>query len=262
MTDQVIDATVEPSTDLVPVPPAALFAADSPAQVVDRATEVADALRDVLRNQNLTQNIKGREHVKVEGWQLAGALLGVTAICTSTEPIANGYKATVEARTPDGHVQGRADAICTHDEQKWKDRDDYALLSMAQTRATSKALKGPLGFVVSLAGYATTPSEEMDWARRNAVAETVQTPAQEDRSKAARLATAAQRTAIRQLAFEKNLLPSDVANMLLVGTGQKPRKWDDQTKAQESVNAWLEKLPASAVDDVLGTIDRVPPEPA
>ena len=40
---------------------------------------------------------------------------------------------------------------------------DYARWrwGMAQTRATSKALKGPLGFVISLAGYQTTPAEEM-----------------------------------------------------------------------------------------------------
>lgn len=47
------------------------------------------------------------------------------------------------------------------DERTWKDRDDYALRSMAQTRATSKALRGPLGFIVTLAGFEATPSEEM-----------------------------------------------------------------------------------------------------
>ncbi len=32
---------------------------------------------------------------------------------------------------------------------------------MAQTRGQSRALRQPLGFVVSLAGYATTPAEEV-----------------------------------------------------------------------------------------------------
>ena len=32
---------------------------------------------------------------------------------------------------------------------------------MAQTRATSKALRGPLGFIVHLAGFSATPAEEM-----------------------------------------------------------------------------------------------------
>ncbi len=84
----------------------------------------------------------------------------------STEPVDGGYKATVEARTADGRVIGRADALCTKHEKRgpWQSADDYARLSMAQTRATSKALKGPLGFVVSLAGFAATPAEEMTFA--------------------------------------------------------------------------------------------------
>jgi hypothetical protein len=83
-----------------------------------------------------------------------------------TEAIDGGFLATVEARAADGRVIGRADALCTKYEKRgpWKNADDYARLSMAQTRATSKALKGPLGFVVSLAGYATTPAEEMTFA--------------------------------------------------------------------------------------------------
>jgi hypothetical protein len=32
---------------------------------------------------------------------------------------------------------------------------------MAQTRATSKALRAPLGWIVTLAGYEATPSEEI-----------------------------------------------------------------------------------------------------
>ena len=46
-------------------------------------------------------------------------------------------------------------------EKSWAGRDDFALRSMAQTRATSKALRMPLGFVVTLAGYLATPAEEM-----------------------------------------------------------------------------------------------------
>ena len=43
----------------------------------------------------------------------------------------------------------------------WSGRDDYALRSMAQTRAVSKALRLPLGFIVALAGYEATPADEM-----------------------------------------------------------------------------------------------------
>ena len=166
---QIIEATVveeQPGGALVhqEQPGSNLFNTDDPVEVVQRAARVADALRDVIVQRQLYKNIKGKSHVQVEGWQLLGSMLGVTAVCTATEPVDGGWKATVEARTLDGRVVGRADALCTGYEKSgpWKGADDYARLSMAQTRATSKALKGPLGFVVSLAGYQTTPAEEME----------------------------------------------------------------------------------------------------
>ncbi len=144
-------------------PPATLFRTDDPVEVVEKATAVANALKDVIVKRGLFTMIQGKAHVQVEGWQLVGAMLGVTAVCVQTDEVDGGYKATVEARAADGRVIGRADALCTKHEKRgpWKSADDYARLSMAQTRATSKALKGPLGFVISMAGYATTPAEEM-----------------------------------------------------------------------------------------------------
>ncbi|HET7408215.1 MAG TPA: hypothetical protein VFJ21_13910 [Mycobacteriales bacterium] len=166
----VIDGTAEEvGTDIEHVEQqhaTTLFRTDDPVEVVERASRIADALKDVLDKKGLVERIQGKGHVKVEGWQLLGSMLGVTAVCVDTEPIDGGFKATVEARTIDGRVVGRADALCTKHEKRgpWKSSDDYARLSMAQTRATSKALKGPLGFVVSLGGYQTTPAEEMTFA--------------------------------------------------------------------------------------------------
>jgi hypothetical protein len=168
VTDIVDAEVVEPGTDLVPAPQSSanLFRTDDPVQMVEKATQVANALRNVISAQGLFTNVQGKAHVNVEGWQLLGSMLGVTAVCTHTEAVDGGYKAHVEARTLDGRVIGAADAVCTKHERRgpWKNADDYARLSMAQTRATSKALKGPLGFVVNLAGYATTPAEEMTFA--------------------------------------------------------------------------------------------------
>jgi hypothetical protein len=173
-TDHVDGTAEEIGTELAPVeahPPANLFRTDDPVEVVVQASRVAEALKAVIVAQKLYENIQGKSHVKVEGWQLVGAMLGVTAVCVATEPVDGGWKATVEARAADGRVIGRADAMCTKFEKRgpWKTADDYARLSMAQTRATSKALKGPLGFVVSLAGYATTPAEEMTFAEPDPV---------------------------------------------------------------------------------------------
>lgn len=166
---EIVEAEIVEPTELEPQANHALFGTSDPVGVVEEATRVADALAGVIRAKGLYSRIQGKAHVRVEGWQLLGSMLGVTAVCTHTEPVDGGYLATVEARTADGRVVGRADALCTAHEKRgpWRNADDYARLSMAQTRATAKALKGPLGFVISLAGYQTTPAEEMTFAEES-----------------------------------------------------------------------------------------------
>jgi hypothetical protein len=141
--------------------PLALFRTAEPDEIVVSATKVADALAEVIRGKNLAVTISGREHVRVEGWTLLGTMLGVFPYTVWTRKTDGGWEARVEARNAEGIAIGAAEAMCTHEEANWKERDEYALRSMAQTRATSKALRQPLGFVVSLAGYDPTPAEEM-----------------------------------------------------------------------------------------------------
>jgi len=151
--------------ELEPVTHGNLFRTEDPVEIIRRASETAAALSDVLRKQKLTTNIQGREHVRVEGWTLLGTMLGVFPVCEWTRPLdgGSGWEARVVARTLAGQEVGAAEAQCSRSENTWKNRDDYALRSMAQTRATSKALRQPLGFVVSLAGFEATPAEEMDF---------------------------------------------------------------------------------------------------
>lgn len=163
----VIEAEVVESTELAPVDQSVtLFRSDDPVEVLARATRTADALKDVISQRGLTTNIQGKQHVQVEGWQTLGSMLGVTPVCVWTRPLDNGWEARVEARTLDGRIVGAAEAMCTRSERMWSKRDDYALRSMAQTRATSKALASPLRFVITLAGYEGTPAEEMTFAER------------------------------------------------------------------------------------------------
>lgn len=60
-----------------------------------------------------------------------------------------------------GEVIGDGEAICSNLEKKKLEFDQYACLSMGQTRAISKACKNLLGFVMRAAGFAETPAEEM-----------------------------------------------------------------------------------------------------
>lgn len=165
--DEVIEA--EPSQELVVTggAPVTLFKTDDPVEIVTKATAVANALADVLKNKKLTTKISGRDYVQVEGWTLCGSMLGVFPVVEWTRPIVDetgqkqGWEARVEARRSDGAVVGAAEAECMRDERRWSTADDYSIRSMAQTRAISKALRAPLGFIVALAGYETTPEAEM-----------------------------------------------------------------------------------------------------
>jgi hypothetical protein len=168
MTEHTVDATAEEigaglSTDVAPthVQSQNLFHTDDPVEVITRASRAAEALKGVIRQQGLVSNIQGREYPRVEAWTTLGSMLGVVPVVTWTRRTEDGWEARVEARTLDGRVVGAAEAMCSKSERTWSKRDDYALRSMAQTRATSKALRGPLGFVVTLAGYEATPAEEM-----------------------------------------------------------------------------------------------------
>jgi len=71
------------------------------------------------------------------------------------------WEACVEIRTPDGTVVGRAEAMCSRAEETWSQRDDYAVRSMAETRAESRAFRRAIGWIVHMAGYSPTPAEEM-----------------------------------------------------------------------------------------------------
>lgn len=141
-----------------------LVAGNTPGETLAGHVLIANELRRIITEQKLSVPVQGKEHVTVEGWQTLGLLCSITAVVTDTVPVDGGFMATVEARrVTDGMVVGRAQALCTNDEKRgpWKNADRYALLSMAQTRATSKALKQAVGPLMKLAGYQTTPLEEM-----------------------------------------------------------------------------------------------------
>jgi hypothetical protein len=163
MSDTIESTAEDIGTELVVhAQPGTLFRTEDPVEVLERATRVAQALKSVINQQGLVSKIQGREHVRVEGWTTLGSMLGVVPVVEWTRRTEDGWEARVEARTLDGRTVGAAEAMCSKSEGKpWNGRPDYALRSMAQTRATSKALRGPLGFVVTLAGYEATPAEEM-----------------------------------------------------------------------------------------------------
>lgn len=142
-----------------------LFQTTDPITVIDKATKVATRLAGVIKQQHLYADIRGKHHVTVSGWTLLGSLLGVFPITVWTRKLENGWEARVEARTLAGNLVGAAEAQCLTSESSWSNREDFALRSMAQTRATSKAMRMPLGYIVQLAGFDATPAEEMGFMK-------------------------------------------------------------------------------------------------
>lgn len=152
--------------EAVAIQPANLFGTSDPQMALTKAAAVATVLTRVIKEQGLFKQIGTKAHIFVDAWTFLGSMLGVfpnvvwsKRIMDGETPI--GWEARVEAKTLAGQVVGSAEASCLYNERNWKGRDDYAVRSMAQTRATGKAMRLPLGFIVVLAGYSATPAEEM-----------------------------------------------------------------------------------------------------
>lgn len=139
----------------------ALFGTDDPVDIIGKAVRVADALKNVLVQKKLIKKIRDKDYPIVEAWQTLAVMLGITPVCEWSRPLPDGWEARVVVRSRNGMEIGAAEAQCTRSEAMWKTRDDFALRSMAQTRATAKSLRSVLGFVMVLAGYQATPAEEM-----------------------------------------------------------------------------------------------------
>jgi hypothetical protein len=158
---------VEPGADQVhmnSISDDTLFEVRDPIDRLAAAKRVAGALKAEIEAAGMVQRIGGREHVRVEGWQTLGAMAGVTTRIAWSRPLDDGWEARAEVITADGRIIGSGEGMCTHAERNWIRRDAYALRSMAQTRAVSRALRGVLAFVMTLAGHDTTPAEEMPQA--------------------------------------------------------------------------------------------------
>ena len=150
--------------------------ASSPKDVIARASDMAVVLADIIEKKKLYTPINGKKYVRVDGWSTLGAMLGVLPHEVRSIKIDNGYEAYVELiRMTDGAVIGGSSAICTRDERNWSNRDEYAIKSMATTRATGKAYRLAFSWIMNMAGYESTPAEEMIDAE---VIESKQKPAQ------------------------------------------------------------------------------------
>ena len=136
----------------------------------DSMLKLSTELSQLIKEKGLSSNIQGKQFVNVEGWQFAGASLGLMPIITSTQDLSNEtaikYMATCEVRNiTTGQLVATGIALCSNAEKTKRFFDEYAILSMAQTRAIGKAYRNLLAWLMKAAGFEATPAEEMDFAR-------------------------------------------------------------------------------------------------
>jgi hypothetical protein len=141
-----------------------LFGTDNPQVALARQAEIARLLVDVVRDRKLIKRIAGNEYLLAPAWAVLAGMTGLVPYTSWVRSLEDGtgYIARVEVRrVADGTVLSAAEQICTRSESKWARADEHALVGMAQTRAQNRALRGPLMQIVELAGYQSTPAEEM-----------------------------------------------------------------------------------------------------
>jgi hypothetical protein len=130
--------------------------------------DLANELSKFIKDRKLCMNIQGKEYVLIEAWTFAGMSMGLCPVVTELINESTGdevkYRAVVELlNIHTNTVVGRGFAVCSNKEQGKQRFQEYAIASMAQTRATGKAYRLPLGFLMKAAGYEATPAEEMDF---------------------------------------------------------------------------------------------------
>jgi len=147
-------------------------------------TEIADICREVVKKTAII--IGSRQYVPVEGWMTIAICHGCIATIKegSVQEIDAGIRAVAEIRRQsDGAILTSAEGFVGKDEVTWyggpstrwdkinrkqvdfvaPKREDYAIRSMAQTRAVSRACRTAFAHVVVLIdkNLSTTPAEEV-----------------------------------------------------------------------------------------------------
>lgn len=150
-----------------------LAVADQPVAINSprRLISFAETLKRFIAERELYTTIGGKAYVHVEAWQFAGAAMGIVPVVTSSDRIQTKdpdeikYRASVELhRLDNNQIVGAGVAYSSSKESRKRNFEEYAIASMAQTRAVSKAFRNVFGWLMKVSGYEATPAEEMDGA--------------------------------------------------------------------------------------------------
>ncbi len=157
----------------------------NPQEIIFFGVKAAKQLREVVKKGGWVVKIQDKEYLQFEAWQTLARFYGYTVKTIETKFVeygpTRGFEAKVEVLDREGKTVGGAEAGCYSDEKQWQARPLYSLKSMAQTRASAKALRQILSWVVVLAGYKATPAEEIDEEILNVEQDRDQTTEQDDK---------------------------------------------------------------------------------
>ncbi|HEX8327138.1 MAG TPA: hypothetical protein VF629_06340 [Hymenobacter sp.] len=138
---------------------------------ISRSDETLDLAKDLakfIKDNKLTTNVQGKEFVNVEGWQYAGSRLGIVPIVEHVINVSSAEEMKYQAKVTLFDLRhqttvGAGFAVCSNKESGKKFYQEFAIMSMAQTRAIGKAYRNCLAWIIRAAGYEPTPAEEMDY---------------------------------------------------------------------------------------------------
>jgi len=202
----------------------------------DETLDLAKDLARFIKDNKLSTQVQGKEFVNVEGWQYAGSRLGIVPIVEHVINLSNEQELKYQAKVTlfdlrHGTTVGAGFAICSNKESGKKFYQEFAIASMAQTRAIGKAYRNILAWIIRAAGYEPTPAEEMEYsgnvpapAVAPAVAEptpvmravtTTPTPAAEAAAAPVQYATANQKEEIIRLLNHPLITRQEKTKMLL-----------------------------------------------
>ncbi|QHT69528.1 hypothetical protein GXP67_24220 [Rhodocytophaga rosea] len=145
----------------------------------DETMYLAVDLAKFIKENKLFHNIQGKEYVNVEGWQYAGSRLGILPVVKELTNISDEHEMKYQAKVEllnlrTEQIIGSGFAICSNKESGKKYYQEFAIASMAQTRAIGKAYRNILAWIIRAAGYEPTPAEEMDYMAQPAANEPAQ----------------------------------------------------------------------------------------
>lgn len=130
-------------------------------------TRIAENIKHYVKANKLTVKIQGKDYVMQTGWQFAAASLGLVPKVKRPQRVERDGEVAYDCecdliRVETGQVVGYGYAFCSNKEGSKKAFAEYAIASMAQTRATAKAVRNTLAFIMNASGFEATPAEEMD----------------------------------------------------------------------------------------------------